>query len=86
MLPDVRQDEACKPLEGRLIASSGQPLRPSPSMLHPSHVAAHAVRHLADLAVRDPVVGVVAEDDRPLWAAGRRAAARARADCSPVAS
>ena len=40
-----------------------------PAEVDPGHVAAHAVRHLADLAQRDQVVREVARTDAALWRA-----------------
>ncbi|MGJ7441750.1 hypothetical protein [Aquipuribacter sp. MA13-6] len=68
--PDLAADSS--PLVAPAVVSSGDPLRPTPEQLHPHHVAAHAVRHLAELAGRDPAVRTAAEGawdeaERELW-------------------
>ncbi len=85
-LPDLCPDEPAEPLGAPLVVSSGQPLHPSPQRLRSSHVAAHAVRHLADLALRDPVVRALADRDRPLWSAVTRTADRAQDSVPRAAS
>lgn len=57
------------------VVCSEDPLRPAPAVLHAHHVVAHAVRHLSDLADRDPVVAAALADQPRLLAALRRAAA-----------
>lgn len=58
LFPDLRAAGGGQPLGQHLVTGPG-PLRPSPPAVGDRHVAAHAVRHLADLAAgRDPhVVG-----------------------------
>jgi hypothetical protein len=60
---------------GPQVVVGGAALRPTPAALDAAHVAAHAVRHLADLAERDPVVAGVVHQEPLLWA-GVLAAAR----------
>jgi hypothetical protein len=43
-------------LEEPSVVCSEDARRPAPPVLHAHHVVAHAVRHLSDLADRDPVV------------------------------
>ncbi|MEU8248396.1 hypothetical protein [Nonomuraea sp. NPDC048916] len=43
-------------LPGLEIARGPAPASPTPERIEPAHVAAHAVRHLAYLVARDPVV------------------------------
>ena len=54
-LPDP-DPAGARALEEPCLVTSGDPLRPAPVVLHAHHVVAHAVRHLVDLADRDPVV------------------------------
>lgn len=77
-LPDPRPDRPATALWQPAIMSSGDPRVPTPPGLHLHHVAAHAVRHLAELAGRDPAVVTAAGDsaDQDLWAAVAAAAAR----------
>ena len=58
LFPDLRATADGQPLGKHLVAGPGA-LRPSPLAIADRHVAAHAIRHLADLAAgRDPhVVG-----------------------------
>lgn len=76
-LPDPDRDAPATALLAPSVVASGDPLRPSPDLVHAHHVAAHAVRHLAELAQRDPAV--VAAAARPehhgLWRAIATAAA-----------
>ncbi len=76
-LPDSCLDEPAEPLRTALVVSSGEPLQPAPAEMAGSHVAAHAVRHLADLAGRDPAVQQVAKQNPELWSAIARTAGRA---------
>ncbi len=71
-LPDPDLSVGAQDLLAPAVVSSGDPLRPTPDQLHPHHVAAHAVRHLAELAGRDPAVRTAAdhprdESERELW-------------------
>jgi hypothetical protein len=54
------------------------PLRPAPERLDAANVAAHAVRHLADLAERDPAVRGPAREEPLLWTAVMAAARQAQ--------
>ena len=74
-LPDPELDRPAWPLGPQLVVVGGAALRPAPAALDAAHVAAHAVRHLADLAERDPVVAGVVHQEPLLWA-GVLAAAR----------
>lgn len=51
------------------IVCSPDPLHPSPDGLHDHHVAAHAVRHLTQLAATDPTVARAAAARPDLWRA-----------------
>jgi hypothetical protein len=75
-LPDPRPDLPAEPLVAPAVVAGSTPLAPSPEQLHEHHVAAHAVRHLADLAVRDGVVAAAAARHPALWAAVAATAAR----------
>ena len=75
-LPDPDPVAPAQPLLTPSIVAGSTSLRPSPEVLHEHHVAAHAVRHLADLAERDPVVTAAAAQDPLLWAAVARTARR----------
>lgn len=56
LFPDLRAGQAVHLLEQHLVSGPG-PLHPSPPSVDDGHVAAHAARHLADLAAdRDPHV------------------------------
>ena len=77
VLPDPCPDEPAEPLPEPLTVSSGEALRPMPAGVEHAHVAAHAVRHLADLAHRDPAVRTHARHDPALWSAVVRAARQA---------
>jgi len=56
LFPDLRPGDEVRLLEQHLVSGPG-PLHPSPPSVGDGHVAAHAVRHLADLAAdRDPHV------------------------------
>jgi hypothetical protein len=61
-------------LEEPSVVCSQDPRRPTPPVLHVHHVVAHAVRHLSDLADRDPVVSA-ALGEQPLMARALRSAA-----------
>lgn len=63
--PDPLQPAVTLPPVG--VLCSGDPLLPSPSALHTHHVAAHAVRHLGQLAEHDPVVRAAADRRPELW-------------------
>jgi hypothetical protein len=67
-------------LEEPSVVCSEDARRPAPPVLHSHHVVAHAVRHLSDLADRDPVVSA-ALAAQPLMVRALRAAARS----TPVA-
>jgi hypothetical protein len=67
-------------LEEPAVVCSEDARRPAPPVLHGHHVVAHAVRHLSDLAGRDPVVAAAL---RHLPALSR--ALRAAALSTPVA-
>jgi hypothetical protein len=77
-LPDPCPHVAAAPLLLPLVVTGGGALNPSPAEVDPGHVAAHAVRHLADLAERDPVVREIAQADASLWSAVAHAAGAAR--------
>ncbi|WP_380165038.1 hypothetical protein [Jannaschia sp. R86511] len=70
-LPDPDPTAPGTTLVDPAVVSSGDPLRPAPDLLHGHHVVAHAVRHLAELARRDPAVraaaGTADEAGRELW-------------------
>ncbi|MQA15759.1 MAG: hypothetical protein GEV09_16865 [Pseudonocardiaceae bacterium] len=63
--PDPQQPAVALPRAG--VLCSGDPLHPRPEALHAHHVAAHAVRHLAHLAVSDPTVRDAASHRPELW-------------------
>jgi hypothetical protein len=67
-------------LEEPSVVCSPDARRPAPPVLHAHHVVAHAVRHLDDLAGRDPVVAAALLEQPALLRALRRAAG-----CTPVA-
>ncbi len=75
-LPDPEPGRPAVPLREPAVVVGATALRPSPQTLHAHHVAAHAVRHLADLAERDPVVRAAAALQPELWEAVARTAAR----------
>ena len=75
-LPDPDLAAAAVPLLEPAVVVGPTSLQPSPRLLHGHHVAAHAVRHLADLADRDPVVRAAAALQPELWDAVARTAAR----------
>ena len=75
-LPDPEPGRPAVPLLEPAVVVGATALRPSPQVLHAHHVAAHAVRHLADLAERDPVVREAAALQPELWAAVALTAAR----------
>jgi hypothetical protein len=75
-LPDPEPALPAVPLVEPAVVVGPTALRPSPLELHDHHVAAHAVRHLADLAERDPVVRSAAALQPELWAAVAATAAR----------
>ena len=77
-VPDPCPHEAAAPLLLPLVVTGGEALHPRPVEVDPGHVAAHAVRHLADLAERDPVVREVARADAPMWSAVAHAAGAAQ--------
>lgn len=59
-LPDPDPAAPAVALLHPAVVSSGDPVRPQPDLLHPHHVVAHAVRHLVELAGRDPAVAAAA--------------------------
>jgi hypothetical protein len=61
-------------LEEPSVVCSEDARRPAPPVLHGHHVVAHAVRHLSDLADRDPVVAAALRHRPALERALRRAA------------
>lgn len=66
LFPDQRPGTG-RPLRLHLVTGPG-PLEPSPPAVAGEHVAAHAVRHLADLAAdRDPHVVACARDRPHAW-------------------
>jgi hypothetical protein len=69
-VPDPCPGHATTALTAPSVVCSGDPLRPGPDLLHSHHIAAHAVRHLADLALRDPAIAAAAARpaDARLWA------------------
>jgi len=79
-LPDPEPDLPAVPLLAPAVVVGSTALTPSPPDLHAHHVAAHAVRHLADLVERDPVVRAAAALQPALWSAVARTAA-----CTPAA-
>lgn len=80
-VPDPDPAAHATDLVAPAVVSSGDPLRPTPDELHQHHVAAHAVRHLAELAGRDPAVRAAA--DRPADDAERELWRRVR-DLAPL--
>lgn len=68
-LPDGDENQAAEPLRRPSIVAGSTPLRPTPPVMHGHHIAAHAVRHLADLAERDPVIRAACADHPALWQA-----------------
>lgn len=58
------------------VVCSEDAVRPQPRDLHDHHVAAHAVRHLSELADRDPTVATAARQDghQELWSCIRHVA------------
>ena len=77
-VPDPCPHEAAAPLLLPLVVTGGGALHPRPVEVAAGHVAAHAVRHLADLAQRDPVGREVARADACLWRAVAEAAGAAQ--------
>jgi hypothetical protein len=75
-LPDPHPAAPAQALLTPSVVAGSTSLRPSPEVLHAHHVAAHAVRHLADLAERDPVVTAAAGQEPQLWAEVARTARR----------
>jgi hypothetical protein len=75
-LPDPNPAAPAQSLVAPSVVAGSTSLRPSPDVLHAHHVAAHAVRHLADLAERDPVVTAAAAQQPQLWAEVTRTARR----------
>lgn len=77
-LPDPDPEADAVELVSPTVVCSEDPRRPQPQGLHGHHVAAHAVRHLNDLAGRDPTVAAAAraEEHAELWEQIHRAAQR----------
>jgi len=75
-LPDPRPDLPGSALHAPSVVCSGDPLRPTPDVLHDHHVAAHAVRHLTYLLDHDPGIAATAGHAHldALWGAMRAAA------------
>lgn len=66
LFPDCPADPG-HPLDLHLVTGPG-PLQPSPATVAPGHVAAHAARHLADLAAdRDPHITLCARQRPQEW-------------------
>lgn len=76
VLPDPAPDQPAEPLIVPEVVAGDDPLKPAPGALDATHVAGHAVRHLADLAHRDPVVSFAAQREPGLWGAVLRTAGR----------
>lgn len=74
VLPDLEPAVAADVLVRPSIVVGSTALRPTPEVLHGHHVVAHAVRHLADLLGRDPVVAKAASSHPRLWDAVQRTA------------
>lgn len=74
-LPDPETRLPAVALIAPAVLSSGDPLRPGPADLHGHHIAAHAVRHLAQLGGSDPGIRWAAAEDHDLWTAIRQATA-----------
>jgi hypothetical protein len=74
------------PFQVRLVVTSGDPRRPSPSQVHAHYVVAHAIQHLSDLVERDPAVQISLADERTsnCWSAVRQAALTLRTDVHQV--
>lgn len=65
LFPDVPASTGRRRLDHHVVTGPG-PLHPAPTRVDEEHVAAHAVRHLADLAAgRDPHV-VLCASQRPV--------------------
>jgi hypothetical protein len=77
-LPDQDTTVPAEPLSLPLVVVGGGALEPAPAEVDAANVAAHAVRHLADLAQRDPVVIDTAQRAPALWSAVAAYAAQAR--------
>lgn len=60
-------DPLTEPLEHLHVVTGPDPLRPGPRAVDVRAVAAHAVRHLADLAERDPHVKRCAQSAPGAW-------------------
>lgn len=75
-LPDTRPDLPAAALHAPSVVCSGDPLRPTPALLHDHHIAAHAVRHLVYLLDHDPGVASTASHPQlaSLWSVMRAAA------------
>lgn len=75
-VPDPEPDTAAMELLAPTVVCSEDATRPQPPGLHGHHVAAHAVRHLSELADRDPTVATAAQTDghQELWSCIRHVA------------
>jgi hypothetical protein len=71
VLPDPGPAAPARILHEPAVVCSGDPRRPAPPVLHDHHIVAHAVRHLADLAGRDPAIITAAREpaSADLWTA-----------------
>ncbi|GLI01744.1 DOMON domain-containing protein [Phytohabitans aurantiacus] len=66
-LPDADPVAAVEPVPDLPAVHSGDPLAPSPPVVRPVDVAAHACRHLAFLRHTDPHVAVLAAGGGEVW-------------------
>jgi hypothetical protein len=66
-LPDPAPDHTARPLTGARLATSDDPLAPSPEQVDPGAVAVHACRHLAYLRHTDALVAARASAAARLW-------------------
>ena len=75
-VPDPDPGAPAVELFAPTVVCSDDAVRPQPRDLHGHHVAAHAVRHLRDLADRDPTVAAAAQhaDHSDLWSCIRHVA------------
>jgi hypothetical protein len=84
VLPDPAPHETAVPLADPEVVTGSDSLEPTPTEVDDAHVVAHAVRHLADLADRDPVIAAAARREPALWDAVLRTAARTATERPPV--
>lgn len=75
-VPDPEPGARAVELLAPTVVCSEDAVRPQPRDLHDHHVVAHAVRHLSELADRDPTVAAAAREDRhqDLWTCIRQVA------------